>query len=337
MSGTLQSGENSGAGGTSTMRGIYYQLLWTVLEILKQSSGSDYKITPQKLENPEADGEDEVNLQVIVETVHDADVEVRGRGCRKVVQLKTRKDGTWGIKEVVEEVLGNLIKSVDERWPETEYLFITDGRMGIWGKTYKWMQELKRKGPASYKELDDTLPTFRVDKENCTASVLFSKIVRWLQEMAKEEQDEAVFRAKVWHLIRNFRVLAEEDDEKVKSQVYQFIREHWKREDPLTDNGYEQTSNTMVGELLKIASHPGTTLSLRAFVGNHMGNNSIPINDEHWPKLCENSRKHAIEFLTEGKPLLYRPDWDVRTDIAQQILRYGEKRPLVVLRAGAVI
>ncbi len=140
------------AGGASTINGIHYQMLWCLFRVARLHIGSlAYDTTSQEVTQatlrlePRGGGGD---LQEITAS-------------RKVVaQLKARSDeGTWSLREIIEQVLPDLYLATDSGASETDYQFITEGRMGAWSPVYAFFQSLSgRPAPAGnvLDALDDT-------------------------------------------------------------------------------------------------------------------------------------------------------------------------------------
>jgi hypothetical protein len=125
-------------GGPSTINGVLYQMLWTLLwtENLHASHCIADDRTGQIMQatlrlEPTGGGGD---LQVISES------------SRVVQQLKAKSDeGPWSLTEVVTSVLPDLYLAVDLSDLNTAYEFVTEGRIGRWEGVYEFFQSLSQK------------------------------------------------------------------------------------------------------------------------------------------------------------------------------------------------
>src|SRR5690242_2518979 len=125
-------GHSVASGGSSTINGVVYQLLRSLLHVAK------IRVHRVALES----GETTVprQLTVILEPRGGGgDLQVRGTDSLIVEQIKTRSDGsTWSLREVIEQVLPDLFLAVAQGDAEktNRYRFVTEGRMGAWIGVY---------------------------------------------------------------------------------------------------------------------------------------------------------------------------------------------------------
>lgn len=121
------------AGGPATIHGIFYQMLWSLLQAL----GEAYcKVTLDPKGVP-------VTATVVLEPSTGGDLLVISPTFRIVEQIKTTQANTWSFREVVEQVLPDLYKAVDIDNPHVEYRFVTNARTGKWKDAYDFFAELR--------------------------------------------------------------------------------------------------------------------------------------------------------------------------------------------------
>ncbi len=139
------------AGGAATVNGVIYQMLWALLRAAR--------LNALRFDRPADDAPLEGAVLVLEPRGGGGDVQEVAGGRRVVEQLKAKSGGgTWSLREVVEDVLPDLFLARDARLPETEYRFVTEGRMGEWAEVYDFFQGLKARGDpaAAIAALDDT-------------------------------------------------------------------------------------------------------------------------------------------------------------------------------------
>src|SRR4051812_326305 len=111
------------AGGSATINGVLYQLLWSLLRAARLSVTScDRDEETDRLRSA---------ILVLEPLGGGGDLQEIGHGSRIVEQVKARPGGsTWSLREVVEEVLPDLYCAVGPDKPASTYRFATEGRMG---------------------------------------------------------------------------------------------------------------------------------------------------------------------------------------------------------------
>jgi hypothetical protein len=116
-------------------------MLWSLLRALKMHV--------RECDRSSADNSVERAVLVLEPREGGGDVQERAGRRRIVEQLKAKSGGgTWSLSEVVKEVLPDLYLARDPAFPETEYRFVTEGRMGRWGEVYRFFQDLRTRGGA---------------------------------------------------------------------------------------------------------------------------------------------------------------------------------------------
>jgi len=112
------------SGGSANLRGITYQMLWSLLE------ASELVIRDGDLGTQE--GHNFSAWIVIEPTGGGGDIRTFIGGEVTVQQIKSKSDGgPWSYTRYVEEVLPDLYKAV-ECFPGTTFRFVTEGRKGDW-------------------------------------------------------------------------------------------------------------------------------------------------------------------------------------------------------------
>jgi hypothetical protein len=125
--------KNVAPGGPSTINGVLYQLLWS-LATLGGFRASGQCVVQNQLEQ----------ITLIVEPSAGGDQHVVSAKKRVVEQLKARSTGdTWSLQQIISEALPDLYLAVDEAIPETEFRFVTEGRMGNWAKALAFFGSLQ--------------------------------------------------------------------------------------------------------------------------------------------------------------------------------------------------
>ncbi len=216
-------------GGSSTIYGVRYQMLWSLLRTTelrvsnctKNEAGEEFTEVTLRLE-PIGGGGDlqEINSSGII-----------------VEQVKARFDGgAWSLREVIDEVLPDLYRSDSLA---TQYRFITEGKMGGWGKVYDFFRSLNSRVPPDTHVLDaldneNELHFARLPSQDTATSgnrrywqrdayterSLFSHIVAVLRnhKPAKDEPLEET-HGKVWHLLGNFEMVPPRSKEEIESAI----------------------------------------------------------------------------------------------------------------------
>lgn len=124
--------DNAAIGGAATTRGIWYQALWVVL----QATSDRQKLFSNNPSNL-VDGQ----IHIVLEP-QAGDVRLENENTRRIVQLKTKHEGKWSLKAVIEDVLSDLYKAVEVDDDKAVYEFVTEGRLGDWHEARKFFQTL---------------------------------------------------------------------------------------------------------------------------------------------------------------------------------------------------
>jgi len=203
------------AGGPSTVNGVLYQLLYSLLT-LGGFQALAHRLVEGQLEE----------LSLVVEPFSGGDQQANYPGKRIVTQLKARSTGgSWSLQAVIRDVLPDLYRSVDQSHLQTEYAFVTEGEQGRWAQVQEFFGNLAAVVPPGdcLDALDDeheirfghahstdgSSDTFW-GSEVYTERRLFKKIVDTLrerQQVADESYHETC--SKTWTLLHGFRFLGE--------------------------------------------------------------------------------------------------------------------------------
>jgi hypothetical protein len=330
------------SGGPSTINGVLYQMLWTLLRTMElhasdclTDGGSGQIIATTLVIEPRGGGGD---LQEV------------GESTRTVQQVKAKSGGgTWSLREIVEGVLTDLYLAVDLERPNTSYSFITEGRIDGWRHVYdSFFQSIGSRTlivDDIRSCLDDSKPLqigpkkrrssrmragedrFWSDAEY-TELQLFDQIVveiRKKKSVSDTEADELT-RQKVWHLLSKFAVLEKQTPQKLQRQINRRLEE-------LVD--YIEDLDKVRDSLLMSLAHLGAKGSAeidnaREFLATQ-GLRSKPFSD--WPDLRQLS--HAM-LERDLERFGYKPVEDVRLGRARvNAAEWPLEKPLLLLSGGS--
>ncbi len=150
---------SSPPGGASTIRGIEYQVL-----------GSLFELTKIQVENlRRASNGQVIHADITLEPIQlGGDCISRRNDHRKHIQFKSRNpNSSWSFKLVLEDVLPNLLKSVDLNLSD-DFVFSTNGRIGNWIDVAEWIAEFRtRQMPRSMEDYANTWNSSRLIKLPC--------------------------------------------------------------------------------------------------------------------------------------------------------------------------
>ncbi len=119
-------------GGPSTINGIHYQLLWSLVIL------GEYHVT--SCQSPDERIE---SLTLVLEPSNGGDQQTISGSDRIVTQLKARSgEGAWSLQDIIRKVLPDLYLAVDLSQPTTIYQFVTEGHRGKWAKVEDFFRTL---------------------------------------------------------------------------------------------------------------------------------------------------------------------------------------------------
>ena len=323
-------------GGASTINGVLYQMLWSLLRTVRlhlidfgvdKESGKLLRVT-LTLE-PAGGGGD---LQQV------------GHATKIVEQLKARPDGgAWSLREVVEDVLPDLYVAADIYAPNAQYRFVTEGHMGDWEKCYLFFRSLgTRTYPAGdvLAGLDDTQQVrFRRSTRSVspvgaekdpfwpdaiyTERTLFNRIVEEIRKrksVCQKEVPEATQR-NLWHLLGRFMFVGDQTEALIKKQIDDLLLTVVD-----TNSGLADKRDAMLIGLSRRARQGNAEIVASEFLATH-GLDATPLS--HWLTLVgRSSARLGRELQRRG----YHPIDDVRLSAVEAAnARWAGNQPLLVL------
>jgi hypothetical protein len=327
-------------GGPSTINGVLYQMLWTLLRTMKIHA-RDYLTDARS-------GEIVGTTLVLEPQGGGGDLQETGKSGRTVQQLKARSGGgTWSLREVVEGVLPDLYLAVDLEQPNTCYSFITEGRIDGWRDIYEsFFRSLESRTPLAddvRSRLDDSKP-LRVGKrksgkrksdtdpfwsnEEYTELHIFDRIVSEIRKRKAILEIESVetTQRKLWHLLSRFSVL---ENQTMRSLKCQIDRRLYELIDYIED--LDKARDALLMSLAVLGSKGSANIDdARAFLAAQ-GMRSRPFSD--WSDLRRLSHEVVERTLSR---LGYVPDEDVRREAARAIAaEWPVEKPLLLLSGGS--
>ena len=312
------------AGGPSTINGVLYQMLWSLL-----------RTTELHISKCEPDQNGVItNTVVLLEPIGGGgDFQELGTPTELVDQIKSRSnDGTWSLKEVIEDVLPDLYHAVNLLKKSVCYRFVTEGRIGQWENAYKFFTSLKGR-VYDLDALDDIKPVFSSRKSNFwekqeyTERTLFDKIVESLggvPKIKKSKSPEDIHR-KLWHLLGNFVFVGSKTQSALQKELDKILLAFVVRDSDLVTK-----RDAMLLDLARRATSGDAMIRLSDFMTDHKLD-SVPWTD--WLRLCQRSRKLLVGSLERRR---YDPVKDVRYDAAREAAtQWPDDMPLFLVTGGS--
>ncbi len=241
--------EKPTTGGQANLQGIHYQLIRSLFHATR--------ILELEPLNRKED-----RYRVVLEPIDGGDLRVERVDSVEIEQTKARKQRTWSLSEVINEVLPDLYRAFKEDCrlrPIGEARFVTDGRRGRWKAAENFFRKLGDR-ELDRRSLDDSRP-LEVDAPGISSALsqwgseltergLFDHIVRVLNpEGAGPEEERAV-----WALLAAFRFeqvqgrnLRDEIEARLRSRV------------ALVENA-ETVLHALLGDLLERSKNGETIL-----------------------------------------------------------------------------
>jgi flagellar biosynthesis regulator FlaF len=302
-------------GGPSTINGIMYQMLWSLLRAIRihfddthfDDCGKQITRAVLRLEPPDG-----------------GDVQEVGPICRKVFQLKSRSTGkAWSLTAIVTDVLPDLYKSVSHDDDNSEYILVTESTMGQWHAAMSFFHSLNERtmtdDPISALD-DDAEIAFRRRPRlhnvtwplpKYTERSLFERIVELIRNSPAISENEAIehTRRNTWNLLRGFVFDGQQEQEQLRREIRSLLLsvvDH--RED------IDEKQRSLTCRLMEIArGHAAGPLDTKTLLSQH-GLDSVPLNQ--WAQLRQNGQR-LIERGTRFRQ--YDPRYDVRIDHAKKL------------------
>jgi hypothetical protein len=207
-------------GGPANLAGIHYQLLRSLFHA-SRILDPHFDLKADQLRG----------YRLILEPPAGHDLEIESPDAVDVEQTKIRSQGTWGLSEIVSDILRNLYPAFAGRpplRPIREARFVTNAPRGKWGKVERFFRELPPAGDpnkAPWLRLDDeeSLGTAsprlqeQLQKERLqfTRRGLFSHIATVVTSNQNPGPEEL---GRVWELLRTFR-FEKMDEEALKQDA----------------------------------------------------------------------------------------------------------------------
>lgn len=325
------------AGGPSTINGVLYQMLWCLFRAARlHISSLSLDVTGQEITQatlrlePSGGGGD---LQEI--TVNH----------KVVAQLKARSNGgTWSLRDVIEQVIPDLYLAIDPGVPETEYQFITEGRMGAWLQVYAFFQSLSTRSipPGdALAALDNAkaIPFRGVRRREdpptgdeepfwsdgpYTERTLFERVVEEVRKrptIARREEPLETTQRNVWHLLANFTFVGGQTQGHLRQQVDSLLLALVN-----FDTEVSEKRDAMLTRLARHAAQGSADVDSTKFLAEYRLD-AVPLTN--WLMLRERGQKHLEgELRRRG----YKPDDDVRKDFAANAMaQWPSSSPMLVL------
>lgn len=315
------------AGGPSTVNGVLYQLLYSLLT-LGGFRAVGHRLADDRLE--------EVTL--VLEPSAGGDQQALYPGLRVVTQLKARSTGgTWSLQDIIREVLPDLYRAVDPAQSITEYQFVTEGERGKWAQAEDFFRKLPETplGGDCLAALDDE-KEIRFGRaratggssdtiwgvEPYTARRLFRKVVDTLRERADvaAEPYEVTCR-KAWSLLRGFRFVGGVTHDALRSELDRWLLARIGSADRLSEK-----RDHLLLELGRRACSGDAQLDANTFLESvGLAGTSLT----QWARLSRKAHEHLSGVLRRKRVDLSE---DVRPALTDEILgNWTTESPVVVL------
>ncbi len=325
MGGTSSAGRHVPAGGSATINGVLYQMLWTLLRASRARL-----VKPTLFENSQLK---EVTL-VLEPGGGGGDLVVKAKERRSVEQLKARPDGsTWSLREVVEKVIPDLyLANLKDNSP-ANCRFVTEGRMGRWAKEYEFFRSFSSSAcpedPLS--DIDDTLPLRTVkrrkddsgstastsasfwDRDTYTARQLFVQVVTEVRNRNSVSENETEIQTQkgLRSVLANFEFFGGQFMENVQKEIDAHLLTVVPRNDDIP-----VIRDALAMELARLATQGNAEIDCRE-VFEKIGINATPLTE--WASIRRRSQRISDRYF---RILGYQPLRDVRIATAKQLLDF---------------
>ncbi|MFO0840903.1 MAG: hypothetical protein U0797_00705 [Gemmataceae bacterium] len=316
---------NAPPGGSATINGVLYQMLWSLLRALKvhieePRHGPNFTIEQTRL--------------ILEPRQGGGDLQSTRGATRVVEQLKaSADDATWALTDVVGAVLTDLYVAFDPNVPDTAYRFITEGRIGHWCDVYRFFQGLRKRTWDEQKGIDalddvDELEFKRKQGETWplskyTERSMFEHIVNEVRKrkVVEKREDICATRKGVWHMLGRFEFAGEHTSDRVRQEVNSLLLAIVAK-----DWSLDEKRQALLTGLAEEASKGAATIDSTAFLARYQLD-SVPLTS--WAVLRENARVSLDGAL---RRMNYSPEEDVRKEVARRVIRgWNESTPLLAL------
>lgn len=298
-------------GGSGTINGVVYQLLWSLLRVVKL-----------RVAGPVRAGTVPPESVTLVLEPHGGggDLQLKRRGSLVVEQVKSRcGGGTWSLREVVEDVLPDLFLAVDaDELDAAEFRFVTEGRMGAWRHVYDGLfRDLRNRGtsddPLAYLDGSTNLTfTRHTNVETsffpvpCTELSLFLKVAHVISQRPTIKElnlCETELHRRVRSLLCNFEFVGEQDIQTVQKSIDAILFAIIDKQDDIPI-----IRDHLAMELAKASTVGGVEIVPASFLSEHRVD-AIPLTA--WATHIENARNMVRRVTGRGR---YDRLFDVRLD-----------------------
>ena len=290
------------AGGSATINGVLYQLLWSLL-----------RASRARFDSPVTDDDGTLNqVTLVLEPVGGGGDLVVAEGRRKTAeQLKARPDGsTWSLREVVESVIPDLYLACTEPTETMSFRFVTEGRMGEWAKVYKFFRGLQNRelsvndplsGLDDVSELsfgrhksssdvdNDTKPFW--ERESYTERTLYERIVTEIRKrkVVRSNENELATQQKLWFLLANFEFIGQQSMDRLQEEIDAHLLAVVDCRDDIP-----LVRDSMAMDLARRATVGGADINVDRFFQSH---NLNAISLTEWGELRDRTHQHLEAYL----------------------------------------
>tara|TARA_R110002073_G_scaffold328728_4_gene510360 strand:- start:3913 stop:8574 length:4662 start_codon:yes stop_codon:yes gene_type:complete len=287
---------NASPGGGSTINGVLYQLLWTLLRVSRLA-----------ILDFDAESSDSVSSAVVIAEPSDGgDVQIDGNH-HEVEQLKARSNGSaWSLQEIVKKVFPDLFLAVsNDADKQQTFRLVSEGGIGDWLSVYTdFFQDLRnRNWNKDLNELDSSreLTTGARDPKEgkdaffpapCTERSLFLKICEIIGKRPTVKAlslDETEFQRRVWRLLERFDFPDPIKNYDIKSKVDALLLAVVDKESDIP-----QIRNHLAIELAQLATHGNAIIESAEFLKQH-GLDSVPLTN--WSAHRERAENSLFKTL----------------------------------------
>ena|GEM_PF-5325641 len=197
-------------GGAANFAGVLYQILQTLKTVAYYT-----------LERVQKD-------VVLIAEPHGGDLQEQTLTTRTVSQFKTTTEETWSLRTVVGKVLPDLYLALDLSKP-SRYRFVSNARIGTWGRAYEFFQKLRDREATTGDELralDATVKRKFAKGYEATERELFLEVVQSVRSHGDApDETESQTITKVWHLLSSFEMPEPASQEDAEREIERLMRE----------------------------------------------------------------------------------------------------------------
>ncbi len=325
------------AGGSATVNGVLYQMLWTLLRASRATLAKSPLVENDELQ--------EVTI-VVEPSGGGGDLVAQSAGKRSVEQIKARPDGrTWSLREVVESVIPDLYLATINDRSDAEFRFITEGRIGTWKKEYDFFRSIASstcpKDPLS--DIDDSKPLWSRkgsatatatnksgifwERDSYTARELFLEIVSAVRnrKAVKKKETETQTQHNLRSVLANFEFVGGQFMLKVQREIDSLLLAVVARNDEVP-----KVRDSLAMELARLATEGNQSIECQTLF-KKANLNAIPLTQ--WANLRRRSQSIARRNLLIRA---YKPSRDVRIEASRQLLNYWPQNIPVLAITGEI-